>query len=209
MKLSFRTRVSLAGGALIVALIGIGMAAAGLFGLIDLRPTLTLRLALLGMGIFLLLYAAFVLFLPRRVKKTQESFMVQQTAGGELRISMKAIESIVRKCVENAQDVKLSELNVDHARGTVRIDLRVAMPGNVSIPLAAENLQKQIKKQIQSAAGIDATEVRVSVEMSDNTALASPYQIEKPVEKAAQSTHISIENETPRAEEGTEDNGEQ
>lgn len=209
MKLNFRTRMAVAIGALFVALIGIGMAVMGLqIQVIDLKSTLALRLLLLGLGLFLILYAAYILLLPRRIKKTQENFMVQQTAGGELRISMKAIESIVKKCVDTAPDVKPVDLSVDHARGTVRVDLRVSMPGNLSIPLAAENLQKQIKKQIQAAAGIENTEVRISVETSDNAAQASPYQFEKPV--AAEETNKPEPiMETPQTAEGTDENGAQ
>ncbi len=208
MKLNFRTRIVVGVGALLVALIGIGMAVMGLqFRVIDLQSTLALRLLLLGLGLFLVTYAAYILLLPRRIKKTQENFMVQQTASGELRISMKAIESIVKKCVDTAPDVKPVELMVNHTRGTVRVDLRVSMPGNVSIPLAAENLQKQIKKQIQAAAGIDTTEVRISVETSDNAAQASPYQLEKTAEKKQTENQSEPMEEALQTAEGMEENG--
>lgn len=208
MKLNFHTRIVVAIGALLVALIGVGMAVMGLqFRVIDLQSTLTLRLLLLGLGLFLIVYAVYILMLPRRIKKTQENFMVQQTASGELRISMKAIESIVKKCVDTAPDVKPVELMVNHSRGTVRVDLRVSMPGNVSIPLAAENLQKQIKKQIQAAAGIDTTDVRISVETSENAAQTSPYQLDKPAEKKPIEHQSEPMEEAPETAEGTGENG--
>ena len=220
-KHNFLTRVLVVIGSLAVALIGVGMALLGLqFKVIDFQSTLPLRLLLIALGLFLIIYAVFILLLPRKLRKTQENFMVQQTANGELRISMKAIESIVKKCVENTHDVSLVNLDVNHSRGTVRVDLKVSMPGNVSIPLAAENLQKQIVKQIQAAAGIDAAEVRISVETSENQGQTSPYLLDNLHESAEalpqgaqkDTAPVAVHDmamEAPSTTEGTEENEEQ
>jgi uncharacterized alkaline shock family protein YloU len=183
MKLNLRNRVALQIGALLVVLIGVFAIVVGVqFQLIDLQTSFfsTTRLIILLVGILLIVYGVYVLLLPKRLRKEQEHFIVQQTANGELRISMKAIENIVKKCVDANGDMRMVEMNVNHARNGVRVDLRIALPGNISIPLVVESLQKQIKKQIQAAAGIDEVDVRVSVETAEQSASHSTYQIEDP-----------------------------
>lgn len=180
MKLDFRGRLMLVLGACAVLLIGVALFVSGLqFRLVPWQNTLAMRFVLMGLGLFLSLFAGFVLWLPRRVRKRQEHFVAQQTAGGELRISLKAIESLVRRCVLSTPDISLSELNVEQSRNGVRAEIRVSMPGDVSIPLAVEGLQKSIKKQVQAVTGIDAAEVRITVETtSDEKARSSLYQLE-------------------------------
>ncbi len=183
MKLNLRHRIILLVGALFVLVIGVVVIVAGLqFQQIDLSVDFfsVKRLAILLSGLLLIVYALYVILLPKRLKQDQEHFIVQQTAGGELRISMKAIENIVKKCVDVNPDMRLVEMNVAHARNGVRVDLRIALPGNISIPLAVESLQKQIKKQIQAAAGIDDADVRVSVETAEHSVSEATYRVEEP-----------------------------
>ena len=184
MKIRLWNRIILFVGAVLVLLIGAVTIVGGLqIGNIQLQPadstgffSITRLLVLFG-GVVLILYSLYILMLPRRIKKQEGQFILQQTAGGELRISMKAIENIVKKCVDLQADMRMIMLNVDHSRDKVRIDLRVSLLGNISIPMAAEALQTQIKRQLAASAGIDESEVRISVETAETTAKQSPYLV--------------------------------
>ena len=204
MKIKLWNRIVLFVGAVLVLLIGAMVIVGGLqIGSIQLQPAdatsfFTLpRLLVLFCGVVLVFYAVYVLTLPHRLKKQEGQFILQQTAGGELRISMKAIENIVKKCVDLQADMRLLLLSVDHSRDKVRIDLRVSLPGNISIPMAAEALQTQIKKQLAASAGIEESEVRISVETAETTAKQSPYLVrENKISEVIIPVHESVQAPT-------------
>lgn len=203
MKLNLRHRLTMLIGALLVFVVGVAVIIASLqFRQIDLSGgffSLT-RLAILLSGVLLIMYALYILLLPKRLKQDQEHFIVQQTGSGELRISIRAIENIIKKCVSVNADMRLVEMNVDHARNGVRVDLRIALPGNISIPLAVESLQKQIKKQIQAVAGIDDADVRVSVETAEQNASDATYRVEEPTPIIGETVLFAAKSEEPSAE---------
>jgi hypothetical protein len=54
------------------------------------------------------------------------------------------------------------------------------MPNNISIPLAVESLQKQIKQYITVSTGVSVREVRVAiVNTKADLQVASPYEVGK------------------------------
>ena len=123
----------------------------------------------------LFVYGVYIMSLPQKYRRSKEEFVVQQTATGELRISVKAIESLVQKCVATHEEMSLKSLNILNQRSGVLVDMRVALADNVSIPLAVAALQKQVKSYLLSAAGVEAKEVRVSVETTGGRAQTSSY----------------------------------
>ena len=101
-----------------------------------------------------------------RRDKSRRGFVVQKTEGGELSISMKAIESLVRKCLDRHDEIHLSGMRLDTSRDGLVIRLRIGLAGGVNIPLAVGAVQKQIKQYVTSCSGVDVKEVKVQVETS-------------------------------------------
>lgn len=186
MKLKVYDRLLLALGAVLVLVSGICLFLLGLLiegiplqGLTQEPATLN-RWVLLLAGGLLTLYGLYVLLMPHRYRRRREDFIVQQTATGELRISVRAIENLVQKCVSQHSDMSLKGIGIESRRDGVVIDLRLALPGNISIPLAVSALQKQVKDHLIAASGVDVREVRVSVETADSLAKGSPYETRMP-----------------------------
>ena len=186
MKLRVYDRLLLALGAILAVLTGLGLFLMGLLidgiplqGLTQEPATLN-RWVLLLAGLLLTLYGLYVLFMPHRYRKGKEEFIVQQTATGELRISVKAMESLVHKCVSQHSEMSLKGLEIISRRDQVIIDLKLALANNISIPLAVSALQKQVRDYLLSASGVDVKEVRVSVETADSQAKGSPYETSMP-----------------------------
>lgn len=121
------------------------MAVAILFGLIGVRGVL-------------------LLFRSNRERR----FILQHTEYGDLSISINAMESMVRKCVDTHDELKVSDIRILHARDGIIASIRIALASGVNIPIAVSALQKQIKQYITSCSGVDVKEVRVMVETNSN-----------------------------------------
>ena len=113
-------------------------------------------------------------------------FVLQRMEYGDMSISMKALENMIRRCVEGHEALKLNSIHISRVREGVSVDLRITLMGGANIPLTVNALQKQIKQYITSCSGIDVREVRVQVE-TDLAKLAPPQ--------------VSPVEELPKAEE--------
>ena len=199
MKLKWIQRFILRFGALLVLLIG---AAALLvvtnvieFSIPD--PVATKyyswqRLTVFGCSLYLMLYAIYVIFYPGRYYYSDKNFIVQKTEGGDLLISVKAIESLVQQCVDRHEEFKATNLRViPHKKDGVVVKMKATMPSNISIPLAVANLQKQIKQYVNGASGVQVKNVVVTVDKTSGAMAVSnieedmmPKTEEKREEKA-------------------------
>ncbi len=144
-----------------------------------------LRVLLLAAGVLLLLAGGYLACLPHRVKRDRNGFIVQQTDNGELRIAIKAIDSLIKKCVDMHEEIRLISMNVINARDGVTIDLGISLANNISIPLAVASLQRQIKQYLLASSGIDVCEVRVLVETAENGVGESPYLVNNDIPAAS------------------------
>jgi uncharacterized alkaline shock family protein YloU len=137
------------------------------------------RLIILLMGLVTVLFGAFALSLPGRMKMGRSSFVIQKTASGEMRISVQAIESIVHKSIAEYKEIKMKALTVQAVRDGVIISLKVDLADNINIPLAVEAMQKHITKQVRATTGIEVKEVRILVESADTIVSDSPYAVKR------------------------------
>ena len=112
-----------------------------------------------------------------RRDKSRRGFVVQKTEGGELSISVKAIESLVRKCLDKHDEIHLTGMRLDTTRDGLVIRLRIGLAGGVNIPLAVGAVQKQIKQYVTACSGVDVKEVKVQVETSAEQTGKSIYTV--------------------------------
>lgn len=181
MKFKIWNRLILGIGAVFVALVGIAVFLLGLLvdgiplqGLTQQPATLS-RWVVIICGLLLFLFGVYVLSLPGRSRRDKGAFIARQTDTGELRISLRAMESLVQKCLEQHSEMVLKGLSIENRRDGVVIDLKLALAGNVFIPQAVAALQKQVREHILASSGVDIKEVRVSVDTADGIARESPY----------------------------------
>jgi len=131
----------------------------------------------------LLVFSALVFWivLPRR-KNRYSAFAIQQTEHGTLKISVKALEHLVHKCILQHPELTIASSAIYSNEESVRVDLRVTLQTDINIPLAISALQRQIKQYVESCSGIDVEEVRVVVEATipHTPGTDSPYAIQEP-----------------------------
>ena len=126
-----------------------------------------------------------ILLLFRRGR--EKGFIIQHSEYGDMSISMKALESMVQKCVASHQELTVNLTRIQHAREGIVVDIRITLLGGVNIPLTVNALQKQIKQYITSCSGVDVYKVRVMVETDARSASGTEAQpaAEAPILAAA------------------------
>lgn len=139
---------------------------------------LYVRIAVIAAGVLLVLFAFAMLsamFPPK--KKRSSNFAIQHNENGMVRISLKAIETLVHKCLDSHAELKVVTSSLFSDEETVRIDVHVNLQTDISMPLAISALQKQIKKYIEACSGVTVQEVRVFV---DGTMPSTPESANSP-----------------------------
>ena len=166
MKIRFRDKILLFGGAVLSLLSGIFLFVIGVqfFGTLEQALPMWCRVTAIVLSLLMLALGGYLLVFPRNYKRHSDAFVVQRTDEGELRIAVKAIEVLVQKCIDTHDEVKVESMDIRNGREGVTVDLFISLANNISIPLAAASLQKQIKQYLAASSGIDVKEVRISVE---------------------------------------------
>ncbi len=139
------------------------------------------RAALCGGAAVMALIALrlFSVILPAK-KKHSSTFAIQQNENGMVRISVKALEALVQRCLSQHPEIKVVSSSLFSNEESVRVDVHVALQSDISMPLAISSLQKQIKRYLEACSGVAVEEVRVFVDgaIPANAATAeSPYAI--------------------------------
>ncbi len=185
MKLKVSHRLVLFIGALLMVFFGVAVLLGSLrFNQILIRKeemgffSLT-RLGLLAGAALTIAFGLFCLMLPHLMKQSKAEFVTQKTPSGELKINVQAIESIIQKSLSSYEEIKLRHLKVNNTRAGIEVDAQASMAGNINIPLAANAIQKFIRQSLSASLGIDAKEVRVTVDSADMLAKESPYKIQE------------------------------
>lgn len=110
-------------------------------------------------------------------RRNNKESVSQRTDNGELSISVKAIEGLVKKCVDTHEEIQVSSLSLDNERGGLVIRLRIATGASVSIPLVVAALQKQLKQYITACTGLGVKEVCVQVDTAGADVKQSVYDL--------------------------------
>ena len=133
-------------------------------------------IAALFVLLFLLLFA---MILPSR-KKRSSNYAIQRNENGMVRISLKALETLVNKCLNQHAELKVVTSSLYSDEESIRVDVHISLQSDISMPLAISALQKQIKKYLEACSGVMVQEVRVFVDSTipaDEKTEASPYAI--------------------------------
>ncbi len=132
----------------------------------------------------LVLLGVYCLLLLFRHRGRKEKFVMQKTENGELSISLKAMESMVQKCLDPHKELDVQSVRLENQKGGLLIRIRGTVAGGVSIPLTVDALQQQIKQYVTACSGVEVKDIKVRIESSGPEAKDSLYAIEAPAAKA-------------------------
>lgn len=163
-------------GLVIIALgLAIGLFGAGLFPNLDwsfLRGSFPIwqRAIIIAVAVLLFLLGIHGLWMLFR-RRADKGFIMQRTDMGDMSIAMTALKSMVKKCVDQHQEVSVKKIHIHRLRSGIIVDLKLLLANGINIPLTVNVLQKQIKQYITSCSGVDVHEVRVQVDTSSNMSI--------------------------------------
>lgn len=139
------------------------------------------RAILVAAAVVLALLAILLIAVTLPAKKKRSStFAIQHNENGTVRISLKALESLVHKCLDQHAELKVVTSSLFSDEESIRVDIHITLQSDISMPLAISALQKQVKKYLEACSGVTVQEVRVFVDgttPATGDAVNSPYAI--------------------------------
>jgi len=142
-------------------------------------------------------YCVLILFRHRGQK---DKFIMQKTENGELAISLKAMESMVLKCLEPHKELTVQSVQLENQKGGLLVKTRGTVAGNVSIPLTVDALQQQIKQYVTACSGVEVKDIRVQIESSGPDAEGALFAIDPPMARALPASGNGEAEKTEEAE---------
>ena len=186
--------------ALLICVISSG-AAAGLMNLaFGSRIILSILLAALIAGSVYLIMMAF----RPEGSAPSSSASVQESSEGSVRVSVRAMETLARRAIEQTDGVLDSKLRIINHEDSVRVEIDITIGIETHVPVVTALLQRNVKGIIEEFSGIAVREVVVLVTEIRNNA---PAALPAPKDEAAQQVvivpeQVEREAETAEAEAG-------
>lgn len=118
-------------------------------------------------GIVLLIISLRFLFYGLKSKQPSEA-VVSESEFGKVCITLKALESLVLKTIQDIDSVKDSNIIIRKRENGVSILLKLTINHDIIIPDMATELQRTIKEHIETSAGILVKDIGVSVNSVSN-----------------------------------------
>ena len=118
-------------------------------------------LMLAALVLFLLGFVGVFVSLFRKHAPTQ--VIIGKSDGGQVNISLEAVDNVVRKAALSVNGVKDVKSSLKAASNGVSIGLQITIPHDTSVPETATAIQKEVKEQLQMVAGLTVAEVTVLV----------------------------------------------
>ncbi|MBR2664373.1 MAG: alkaline shock response membrane anchor protein AmaP [Clostridia bacterium] len=191
MKLRIADRILVACAGLLLLAACAGLVAQLFFGadLVSLAvrafssESASVRWILIGIAVILLLLGLYCLLVLFRHRKKKDRFVLQKNESGELAISLKALQNMIQKCVDQHEEIQVQHMDLEVKKDGLLIQIRGAIAGGISIPLTVENMQKQIHQYVTACSGVDIKSIRVQIDESGKDAADAPFAIAAPTAK--------------------------
>lgn len=89
--------------------------------------------------------------------------VIHETSMGEIRISLDAVEDLVKRVGRQVQGIRDIKARVSSVSGGLVVIVQASVSPDVSIPQASEELQTTIKNYVRNVVGAVVAEVKVYV----------------------------------------------
>ena len=147
----------------------------------NVGASLKIKAALIMCALVLVALAVLLIsaVLPGK-RRRSSSFAIQKNENGTVRISLKALDALVQKCLNQHAELKVVTSSLFSDEESIRVDVHITLQSDISMPLAISALQKQIKRYLEVCSGVTVKEVRVFVDgttAANEETAKSPYAI--------------------------------
>lgn len=107
-------------------------------------------------------------------KRKETFFNAVQNDDGKLSISLEALESLVRKCVDGHAEFSDSNIVIIGGDEKATVSIRTSMTSGVSMPKLTAMLQNEVKAYLRECAGVNLSGVDIIVEDTKALPAAPP-----------------------------------
>jgi len=114
----------------------------------------------------LLIVLGFMLLIMSLKKETGETVLVRDAAGGQIFITITAVEQIVLKTVRTLTGVRESRPVIKSTRPGLKIYLHLLLVPDTVVPELTAELQQLVKAEVERLVGVPVLEVKVLVDDS-------------------------------------------
>lgn len=90
--------------------------------------------------------------------------VVHETQFGDVRISLDAVENLVRKVARSVKGVRDVKAVVTHGKDGLSAVLKGTISPEVSIPEVSEEIQSSVRQYVKRVVGVEMAEVRLEVD---------------------------------------------
>ena len=97
-------------------------------------------------------------------RKYSGQTVVHETALGEIRVSLDAVENLVRRVARQIQGVRDVASHVSLTPAGIRVWAKIVVSPDVSIPAVSNDVQSSIKSYVRNVVGVEVAEISVYVE---------------------------------------------
>ena len=136
----------------------------------------------------------------------KNSAAVQTTDEGDVRVSVRAMETLTRRAIAQNKEVLESKLRVINNDASVKVEIDIIVGSDTHVPALTTELQRSVKGMIEEYAGVAVEKVVVLVSDIRETTPALPAPAAEPVQAVvveAEKVEVHTE-EAPEAEETAE-----
>ena len=117
---------------------------------------------LLG-AVVLLLCGMLGVFTSLARKYTPTQVIVGKSEGGQVNISLEAVDDVVRKAALSVNGIMDVKTRLKAAKNGVDVSLQITIPHDVNVPETSTALQNVVKEQLQVVTGLTVADVSVLI----------------------------------------------
>lgn len=141
-----------------------------------LTATEVMVLGIAILAIYVVLSVVQVCFIFQRGRKTARGFItVDSSETGRVRISVPAIEQMVRQAVINIDGISDMKIGIQNADDAIAIDIIAILVNGCHVPTVTMNMQQAIRKFVELNCGVAVRTVSISI----NNVTSSPGERRK------------------------------
>lgn len=160
-------RVIVFAAGLFLAFLGVDLAASGLGwkGPGSLAPLWEgwERGLLEALAVGILLVAAGAYMIALSLRREADEGIRQETEMGHVRISLRAIENLVRRVASEVRGIKDVEVEAHPSPEGVAVHLYLVVHPDTSIPEICDDVGRRVRSQVRETVGVDVGDVSLSI----------------------------------------------
>lgn len=157
--------------------------------------------------VFLVITILSALAIYPLLKSSNDTTVLQTGENGNINISLKAIDKIVRNVTKEQEGFDIKDIKLDARQNRLYIELVITVKGDLSIPEASSNLKNSIKERLNKTVGTDLAEIKVLIDNVDS--LSKKNKIKKEKSEVNIKEDTDLENKDDIKNDNENDNDEE